>query len=302
MEGEILKNVSENLKKRGFKKILINNSPKSLFWSFDLYAEDKKMAWAIEIRKNDEVNNVFIEKIKRIKKYAKPLLLYVLFLRPPKKKTFSILKSEGVGILVLKEKEIFVVLNSKNFSKKFMKKKVTKKKLKKERKMPQINVFVSSKQYEKQGGKILKERVKICNIINEIKNTHPIPIFPLLVENTFDGGRKFKVKITKNIRKSDIFICALKEDYGEYIEYEIKKAFEHILDKRLILIFVKNVNPENIEKPQLKLIQYVRKTRKIQTLPYSGIPDFDSLVRQYLMKMITHLYKKNKIKSPFEFS
>ena len=295
-EIEILKRVSKILENKGFTKVFINPLLPELGWSFDLFADSKKESIAIEFRKNDKIPDIFIEKIKQIKKFSKKLTIYLMFERKPRSSILTLLETHGIGVMVFQNNQIYHLIPSKDFSKVRPPKKGKPKKKPKE--MHQIWVFVSSKQYERDRKNILKERDIICRVVREFNRRWHIPVFAYLVEYDTKDDRKFKLKITKNMKKCHVFICALQDRYGKYIRYEVEKVFELFNDKNLILILKKDLRPDEVEEEQKKLIKIVEK--HTAHIPYSSHKDFEDKINRYLMPMIGSLYKKNKSKPPFE--
>lgn len=300
-ESVILKELTNLFKRQGFSSIKVQPITPDLKWSFDLFAENKKEAVAIEIRKNDNIPQIFIDRIKAINTYKKKLNIFIVFDKKPRDSSISILKSLGLGVIIFKNNKLYPLFFSKDFSsKKSKKKKVTKKRKKRKTKdMHKITVFVSSKQYEPDKKTTLKERKKICKVIKDIQRRHEIPIFARLVENDIRDNKKFKRKITKNMKECHICICALNESYSEFIEHEFKKALQIIKNKKLILALKKEMKPIEIEPQQSKLIKYVEK--HTSHVPYSSLTDFEDQLHSNLLKMIDLLYSKYGCKSPFMF-
>lgn len=294
-----LRKMAAILKRKGFEKITFNPIVTSLNWSFDIFAEKKNEAIAVEFRKNDNIPDIFIERINKIKKFSKKLTIYLIFQKKPRNSTISLLKDIGIGIMVFHEKRFYYLSSSRDFSRK---KAIPKKKRRiKEKPMHQIFVYPSSKQYEQDGKSICKERNIICKIIRNFNQTHGIAIHPKLVECDMRNDRKFKLKITKNLKESHIFIGVIREMYSKYVEYEMRKVFSYIDDMNLILILKKNMISDDIDdkEKQTKLIKFVQS--KTSHIPYSNLNDFESQVSNKLIKMIDLLYKKNRSKSPFGF-
>ncbi|MFH1770121.1 MAG: hypothetical protein ABH828_01040 [archaeon] len=311
-EKLIITEVSEFLKKQGYPKISISPILKNISWSFDILAENDKEALAIEYRKNDNILDIFIERIKSIKKHPKKLKIYLLFEKVPKSATLNFLKKEEIGIILIKKSKIFYFLNSKDFSKNPPPKKIPiKKKEKKFKPMHQIWVYPCSKQFELDGKTICKERNIICKVVRRYKGKK-IPIDYRLPEDDMRNDKKFKKKILENLNESHIFIGSISTRYSKYIKFEIENVFDFIKDKLLILLLKKNMRIDEIEgdeinlrkqkykrTQQLNLILFIE--TKTNHIPYSSLNEFENKVDDSIMKMIHHLYKKNGSKSPYSF-
>lgn len=298
-ESKICDKLSSIYTKRGFTSIQIDPIIPELGWSFDFFAESENETVAIEIRKNDKIPDVFIERIEKIKKHSKKLSIYVLFDKQPRSSVLSLLERQKIGVILFQKNNIYYLIPSKDFSRLPKIKKKKRKIEKKPKAMYQIYVFVSSKQYENNGESVLKERKSICKIIKKLNKVHEIPVYAHLVENDPQEDRKFKIKITKNIKKCHIFVCALQDKYSDYVKYEIEKTFKIFPDKKCILIFKKDMKPDIIENKQKQLIKYVEK--HTSHLPYSGIRDFEEKLERNLVPIIGFLYKKNGCNSPFDW-
>ncbi|MBI2101970.1 hypothetical protein HYT53_05155 [Candidatus Woesearchaeota archaeon] len=310
-EKEILKKLSHHLTREGYPHISINPFLKTLGWSFDLYAESKNNAVAIEYRKNDNVPKIFFDRVASIKGQKRILKIYLLFEKTPKASAFKSLKEAGIGIIIFQKQRFYIFLESKDFSKRPISKSKAKKSIKKIKSMPQIWVYPCSKQYESDEKTLCKERDKICKIVRRYQRKQ-IPIGYKLVENDKKDDKYFKKQIIRNLRESHIFIAAINERYSEYIDFEISNVFDIIKDKMLILIMKKDMSENDIEEKeldteqrnikrakQIKLIKFAQD--KTKTISYSGLREFEEKVDTFLVKMIVRLHEKNKVKSPFSY-
>ena len=298
-EEHILNEITLVLKKKGYSKVKKHPILSKIRWSFDLVAEMKGEIYAFEYRKNDNILEIFYERMISVKKYPKRLRIFLIFSKPPRRTIQVKLEKIGIGIIIFKDKKLYQFSDSKDFSSDKLKKK--KKKVKKQKQMEHILVFVSSKQNEMSGGKILSERNAMSKIILTLNNRHNIPIHPCLIEYDKTGATQFKRKITKHMKKCSMFVCALTEEYGEFVEYEIKKAFELIPDTKAMLIMQKVMKLDEINENQATLIDFIYEKKNFITLPYSSNIQFKDLVHANLIKMVSNHYAKKRIKSPFDF-
>lgn len=307
-ENKILERLSTFFSKEGFRKIYTAVIVESIGWAFDVVAENKHETIAIEFRKNEQILDIFLNKIDSITRHDKKLFIYVALEKTPRYSIIALLNRYGIGIIIIQRNRIFFLTKSKDFSKKakykikikkVAKRKPGKKRKKKYKTMHQINVFISSKQYDQNKEKRLKERTKITKIIRNIDRRHSVPISPCLIERVYEDDIQFKRKITKNMKKCHIFICALTEKYGDYVECEVKKALKIFKNKDFILLLKIDRAPSEFDKEQLDLIKYIEKHKNY--IAYSGYGEFEDIINDYLLKVIGTLYEKNKSKSPFSF-
>jgi len=299
-ETEILHNIIPHLKRKGYTKVSIRPILPHLKWSFDIFAESSEEALALEYRKNDKIQELFIERIKGIKGYKKRLYIYCIFDKRPRESIIALLKQYGIGVMVFQNSELYDLSTSKNFSKGLLPKKKPKKPTKKEKPMYQIWVYPCSKQYELDGKTICKERTLICRVINRLKRKQ-VSIDYLLVEDDLRDDRKFKRKILRNLNKCHIFIGVINERYSPYIRYEIYNSFKSIRDKLRIIILKKNMLVEDIDEKekQMRLIKYIESITN--HIPYTNLREFEEKLEINLWRMIDRLYKQNGSKPPYVF-
>lgn len=310
LERIMIEKLSEFLKKEGFEHILSSPSLESLPWSFDLIAEKESEVKAIEIRKGKIVPEFVIKKISQITEFPKKLKIYLAFDAEPTKSTVRLLKNNSIGLILLQNKKIYNVFDSRDFSKK-PKKKKPKKEEEPFRPMHEIWVYPATYQYEKDGKTMNKEREKICRIVEKYQKKG-IPIFVRLVEDDMKDENKFKRKIVRNLNESHIFIGSIGKKFSKYVKFEIEKAFDIIKDKMLILIMKKDMTLDEIEEDELDTIQRnLKRSKQLELIdfvqgktshpPYSSIDQFEEKVDNFIMKCIDRLFSKNKSKSPFSF-
>ena len=296
-EALAIEKITEILRNKGFRTISFNEINIPVNWAFDIFAEKKDEVVVFEYRKNDRLLDIFFQRLKDIKKFDKKLSIYLVFERRPKGSVISKLSSLGIGIMLFQKDKIFTLSKSKDFSKK-KPKKIIKKPREIPKSMHQIFVYVSSRQYENDGGEICKERGIICNIIHDFYRRHQLPVTARLVE--YDRrDRKINEKIRKNLHESHLFVCALREEFSGYVDYEVKKAFDIIRENELILILKKNMPLNSVDKKQIKLIEYIENKDNYH-LPYSNLTEFEDVVYHNLLQMIEKLYNRARIKSPLK--
>lgn len=298
--NENYKKIAEILKEKGFKKIYLDDAITPYFkWTFDIFAESKNNAVGLEYRKDENISDLFLENILSIKKFFKKLLIYIIYERKPQRSTIDTLSQNGIGIMIFKNNTLFILQDSKDFSKEKVKK--TKKEIKT---MHQFYLYPASCQYETPKRIPCKERQLIHEIVSDFNRRNTVPIHVKRPEKDKRFGKDFKKSMRVNIDESKIFIAVLKEEYSENVEYEIRKAAKNIKEKRLnkkLTLFLRRDIPETkFDKKQLKLIKFVETIDK--HLPYSNKEDFKDVLIQNLIGMINLMYHKEKIKSPLEIA
>jgi hypothetical protein len=210
----------------------------------------------------------------------------------------------GVGVILFRNKRFYLLFGSNDFSNiPALKIPVVKKaavKIQKPKRMHGIKVYVSSVTYEPDGKTKLKERRLICKVVNEYSRRLQIPINAVLLETVFKGHSNFKRAIYQNMKTCDVFVCALRSEYSDSVDYEIKTAFRMFSDKKLIFILKRSMDPVSLKPEQKRLIDYVKR-QGIDYVIYSSFAEFEDVLNANLIKIIEHLYAKEKCASPFKF-
>ncbi|MDD5417016.1 MAG: hypothetical protein PHU12_03505 [Candidatus Aenigmarchaeota archaeon] len=295
-EQTILNKIGLILKNKGFENISYNRGPDSS-WAFDIFAESNSVAMGIELRRNNYVPDILIEKINKIKKYNKKLYIYFIFENQPNPSTINFLKRHKLGIGIFRENKIYAILNSGDFSN--INKKIPPHNQKhKNPNVPSIYIFISSK-IQNKDGLPFKERKIAKSVIRNIAQTHNIPIIPITIEDDLKGSTKFSRIAIKKLEPCQFFVCILGKEHGKIVEKEVKKAFKFIRNKKFILILRKEMKWEDFEEAQKKLLDFLEDKNDI--LPYSGQNDIRKKLECNLMKMVSEYCSIKKIKTPFKF-
>lgn len=308
MEEEVIKKIIPLLESKGFKKVLKNSALPNIRWSFDLLGESEQAIIALEIRRNDKIPDILLERVKSITKYPKKLFIYLVFEKAPSNSVISMLSTYGIGTIVFQNNQLYFLAKSRDFSKKVLLKRV-KKRIPIAKSPPEIWVYACSKQYEKDDKTPCKERERIDKIVREYNRIYDISINVHRIEKEHRGDKEFKIKIIEHFKKSQIFIGIINERYSRYIDYEIRNVFKY-LNKEYILIYKKNMSETDIEKDELnskkkkqkqekqkELIKYIHKT---DFLSYSKLSDLSDQIKKHLMEKIVALRKCQGFKLPFE--
>ena len=93
-ENKILERLSTFFSKEGFRKIYTAVIVESIGWAFDVVAENKHETIAIEFRKNEQILDIFLNKIDSITRHDKKLFIYVALEKTPRYSIRLIIRSD----------------------------------------------------------------------------------------------------------------------------------------------------------------------------------------------------------------
>lgn len=273
----------------GYRDIQIEASPDGFSLNPDIYGEDRKRAVALYFRKREEIPEFLLQRMVLVKSSKEELDIYVIFPKKPGKMAVSRVSLYGIGVAHFRGAVLTVIRKSRNFAEKTLPLKTEIAKPK--GRMHIINLFPSSPQKA-------QERKTILSIVEEIRNTHEVPIFPKPVEK----DRRFTIEeLRENVNEllsvSDIFFGVLKDEFREIVDYEVRKSFDHIRRDRMIIL-VETVSRKKRDDRQNKLIDWLKKQR-FKYLPYTGQKDFEYTARREIYRDVKSIYRKGGVEPPF---
>jgi len=286
--------ISATLKSMGFKTIEKQTSPKEFNWNPDFYAQIDGSGIAILVRRiEDNIPDIFIQKIASTKSRLNKLEIFVVFLNEPKRKTIEKIALYGIGVMALRNRKMPILSPSRNFSAKM--RKISE--LKRLKKPPKMSVYPSSHQSD-------KERKIITDIVNQVNKSFQVPVFTYLLEDHREREiRGLNQDMVDNINDADIFIGIIRKEDSKNVLFEFKQAFllldGHKMKTHQLIIFVQDM-PEKIRAKKLvKLIESIKKRKDLKYLSYYSLQDFKTKATTEIYHEIARLYKLKGLVSPF---
>ena len=290
-ESDVIVNI---LKRMGFKTVEKQISPKEFEWNPDFYAQVDSRGIAILVRRTeDDIPDIFIQKIASTRSRLGKLEIFIVFLNKPQKSTIDKIALYGIGVMVLRRLELNVLSHSRNFSAKIQKVSG----IKKAKQPTKMSVYPSSHQSD-------KERKIITDIISQVNKSFQVPIFTYLLEDhrerEIQGLRK---DMKDGINDTDIFIGIIKKEDSKAVRFEFKTAFLLLDGRKMkthqLIIFVQDMPERSRDKNLVKLIDEIKRRKDLKYLSYYNLQDFETKARGEIYREIARLYKLMNLDSPF---
>ena len=244
-----------------------------------VYENDEEIK-AIVVRESvDSIPERLVQELAESKRIpAKTLEVYFAF---PSKPTISVLRTcrlYKVGLLYANANgQIEVYAES-----------VKIKGRKKRIEIPKTQVFFSSRQ-------LLNERNMAEEVINDVRESLHVPIFPVLVENDQKYSRdirKLKTVIERCMDDSDYVLIILSGKYKEndIVDWEARRALE-FYDPEEILFFVKS--DKETKEAWANLLLHASENGHVKYTEFIDERDFRTKFYERLMRTINRLYSRH---------
>lgn len=269
------------LSARGYS-IQKNVSLPQLAWRPDLLVRKNGELFAVLIRKSDDIPESFLQRMAITKAKDKKILARILFCKKPKLSGLRMASLYGVGVWYLDGGKL-VDEQSKKVAP-LPKMNVQKKRGREQRKMPRLDLFISSHQS-------ILERKIAAEVIKDLRDAHNWPLLPILIENDPKySPKRVKKCIKDGMDRAELFVAILAKEYRPIVKDEIKMAFKTYFKGHQILIFVRDLK----DRPILlqRLISWIEQQGTVKYLPYFDESDFKTKLNGALMVKIQSICKK----------
>ncbi len=264
------------LAKIGFFENEKVKTPATLLWKPDLVVRKNDENYFILFRTSNTILSGFLNRISKTSTKYHSIIIFEKKCKPTEEKDII---SQGISIGYFTANKLNLLLRS---PKKNLESQVKKKKL------PVIDIFISSKQE-------IEEREFVAEIIEKLRQIHSYPFNPphKIEYNKFDLNKLYQY-IDSEVDKCEWIVFVLEDNYSEVVSYEINRAIKK-LEHNNIFMFVKST--KNCQLAWKKELTKVKKleTKSIKYLPYSSTNDLEITLTKAIHVRMNEIYKKNKI-------
>jgi hypothetical protein len=265
----------------GYSPLPAAKSPTGLLWQPDLAFIKDGYTFLVLHKTNNTIPPAYLDRLSKVPsdKFI-PVILFSKKILPVFEKEIGTL---GISIGYYFKGKISDLRIKRRLPKTDIKKQI------KQKKLPAIDIFISSKQD-------IEERPFVEDRLEVIRKTESYPFNPAkMIEHDKFHLKKLYKHIDTVMAGCDWIVIVLEDQYSPVVRYEIKKAIR-IIDHENIFMFVKSTAKCNAEwKKELDLIKKIPQ-KTIKYIPYSSKQDLEVYLTRAVKSRMNEIQKKYGIK------